>query len=407
MARSLQNGDLNVTSGRGGEGVCASITLEESALSISLACFIIANTLGSVNLTLIGGIGKSSISLALQIFGLGILVLGYLPRRFEQRETALFTVGLVIGIGTLFVAKVTTILWLVLLSGLGAASTTRRLARVVCIVSGVMLALVIVGNFLGLIPSVLFSGERTRTSLGFAHPNNLGMMVLVFYVSLTTSAGSHHPIRILLLGIALTGFLLATSETRTVAFLLPLYWLVLVLFERGRWLQRHGRGIVLFIFWLSLILSFMLVALYRAGSPMAYRLDALLSGRIYYSTYYLNLYFPTLFGVDANQMVPPMSVMGAYRLTTTIVLDCSYIRLFVQFGVLPAIMFIVYVTLGVKKTSFDPLLMAGLTVIFVYAVSENCLYSPMVNFFLIPVFGKLFGSEPSSGERLTYSGLRW
>lgn len=403
MTRSLQKSDLIVTKGRGREGSCASITLEESALYISLASFIIANTLGSVNLTLIGGIGKSSISLALQIFGIGILVLGYLPRRFEQRETALFTIGLIIGIGALFVTKVATILWLVLLSGLGAASTTRRLARVVCIVSGAMLALVIVGNFLGLIPSVLFSGERARTSLGFIHPNNLGMMVLVFYVSLTTSVGSHHPIRILLLGIVLIGFLLATSGTRTVAFLLPLYWLVLVLFERGRWLQRHGSSIVLFVFWLSLILSFMLVALYRTGSPMTYRLDSLLSGRIYYSNYYLDLYFPTLFGVDVNQMAPPMSVMGAYRLTTTIVLDCSYIRLFVQFGVLPAIMFIVYVTLGVKKTSLDPLLMAGLTVIFVYALSENCLYSPMVNFFLIPVLGQLFGSAPSLREDPTCS----
>ena len=402
MARPLQNNHQGVM-GRGKDETRAPITLEEFALFTSLATFIIANTLGSVNLTHIGDIAKSSISLALQIFGLGILVLGYLPRRYEQREAMLFFVGLVVGVGVLFVDKVSTLLWLVLLSGLGAASTMRRLAKVVCIVSGVMLVLVIGGNLMGQIPSVLFSGERVRTSLGFVHPNNLGMMVLVFYMSLTTFVGNHHPVRLLLLGLALTGFLLATSETRTVAFLLSLYWLVLMLFGRERWLKQHGRGVVLLAFWLSLILSFTLVVWYRTGSLTAYRLDSALSGRIHYANYYLNLYFPTLFGIDVAQLVPPMSVMGTYQLSATIVLDCSYIRLFVQLGVLPAILFVTYVTLGVRKSPFDPLLMAGLTAIFIYALSENCLYSPMVNFFLIPVFGRLFGSEPISGENLTCS----
>lgn len=162
-----------------------SFDAEEFCLLISLALYVVANIFGSVNVMTIVGVSKGSISLALQLFGLVVVMLGYMLGAAERRPGALLVIGLIVAVCSYAVTKTPIILWLFLLCGLGSSTTMRRAAGTVCITTGIMLMLVLLANRMGVIPSVFMYGSRIRNSLGFIHPNNLGLVVSVFVISLT------------------------------------------------------------------------------------------------------------------------------------------------------------------------------------------------------------------------------
>lgn len=136
---------------------------------------------------------------------------------------------------------------------------------------------------------------------------------------------------------------------------------------------------------LLIFLSIFFMVIYNPSNPVLTQLNTLISGRIELSHYYLNLKPLTLFGSSFNDAVPLGMDSGA-QTPVTFLVDNSYCRLLIRFGIIPTIVFFVGVAVLAiylcRSKRWDGLVF-GLVIALLYGLSEPVAMRPDWNVFLI------------------------
>ncbi|MGN9152243.1 hypothetical protein ACTM9K_00990 [Bariatricus sp. HCP3S3_E12] len=189
----------------------------------------------------------------------------------------------------------------------------------------------------------VFSWEingAVKYSFGWGHPNTFcGTVVLTLLEWLYLNwekIGKRHYVMITLVFLFLNKF--AASRTTIYTALGVITWMA---FSKRNSAFTNNR-IAKFIYrWIVLImtgLSWLAVALYTKGSALGIKLNSILTGRLYWSMKYLTRYGTSLWGTDIETISTHQAKLTGESIQ---ILDMSYVRLFIEYGIVYAVFFIV------------------------------------------------------------------
>lgn len=222
--------------------------------------------------------------------------------------------------------------------------------------------------------------EVLRYALGYSSPNTFGLCCFVLvslWFILYGKKGWKWKTGIALL-INIVQYKITNSRT---AFIMLLFLLILVVLSHGVLNLRTLKKLTVFSIWAGTITSIIVPLLYNAQGIL-YRLNLLLNSRISLSKSYIRVYGFRLFGSDIGMSMTE----GSYWF-----LDSGYLNLFISFGVIAGMVFLLMFT-GVcnKKSQFNTYIYIAMIVFAVYALSENVLASFVIDYLWIIMGAALF-----------------
>lgn len=245
--------------------------------------------------------------------------------------------------------------------------------RLICLI------LVLILNSVGIIPSVdITRGSIQRYSFGFAHPNTFAYKVLIllfeyFYLNKFKSVGINTVITI-----AIVFFLNYYTNSRTAEMLILFVFIVGTILNKIKNIPplitkilQHFTSYSYFYFALIIFISFLL---YRYDNEIGYKINKLLSTRLYFINKYYDKYGVTLFGNNFTGFV-----------STSNSLDVGFAHVLFRYGI------IAFFLMGIGfrnvfKILFDKKNISYIVILFafiIYMITENSIIRIEQNIFMI------------------------
>ena len=245
----------------------------------------------------------------------------------------------------------------------------------------------------------------TRYAMGFTHPNNLGLFLLIVCVSFSVLRFGKNPLPDILL-IAVTDILnLAVADSRTCVLLSLVQVVLLLVFyiARSEASRRHMRRVFAVGVLIVLALSMFFMVSYDPSNPIHLALNSALSGRLRLANGYYEMQPLTLLGSTYEQFP---SIYWENGKAYAFVVDNAWCHLLLRFGLVPAALFACgyFATLfGLLKGKRWDALLFGFVLMSVYGFSETLGIRIECNYFLYAMgaellFASRFGKE-LSGEK--------
>lgn len=228
-----------------------------------------------------------------------------------------------------------------------------------------------------------YNGNYLGNSYGFSHPN---MLASVFFTILTISMYlNYNQItfqRILMYSsVALVIYYLSSSKTFIMLWFMAL--VLLLIFKKNS--RRHIyllKKILPLTALIFSILSILAVYKYDQGSQIWMSLNNFFTGRITLAKNAVDTYGITWFGSKVSWIT---TEKAAIENVATNVIDNGYLRLLIIYGIIPFVLFIIGLTLlikrKVKENSMDQVFCIILFLI--YGFMEAALFNPQINVFLL------------------------
>ena len=386
------------------DAVVSRVTVSSFCYRTALFLYCITYYCGAVNTDFIFGIPIGTTSRVLQGLGAGFLVISIITCYASSKLNLMATIlGCAVAGMSLYFTKTTTISWLLLLAIASVGCRHEDTYSTILIAVLSVFILVILLNITGHIKDVTMTRANSmaiRRSMGFAHPNNFGQMVLIAYASYCVLCrnGKHKAQRVVL-AILACAIVIYISDSRSAA--LGIGAMCLLSIVRDAWNLRHLRvslqKLCEFMIVACAVVSVALLLMYMCGNQLALRIDSLITGRIYYEAYFWERYFPSLFGVAFSNAQTLLSSTGTYYIDAPVIIDNSYIRLFVQYGIVPAAVIIVLTLVGIHRCDEYQYVMPlfGLIVYGVIGLFENGLIYAPIDFFIVPILGLAYAERKS------------
>lgn len=222
---------------------------------------------------------------------------------------------------------------------------------------------------------VIMRDNTIRNSLGFFHPNTLAMffMVITFeYLYLNKSKMSIFKFLVVLV---LSVIATKITDSRTSLYC-TIGLIIAIIFNVKQRKKIFNKKFLNFIisncFLIFLLLSFIISIMYLNGITYANKLDILFNNRISYQAFFVKNYPITLFG---NNVI--------YDIT----LDNGYLKLLLNFGLIPAIIYAFIYLFNFKKgIQRDSVYMVILIFILIYSLCESSMLYVSYNVFFLYVF---------------------
>ena len=262
----------------------------------------------------------------------------------------------------------------------------------------VMIPLTIILRFAGVMEEFTKPrGEAVRYSLGFSHPNQLGIVLFQFVVCHCYLHRKKLKITDYLLIVAVILFIYIAPNSQS-AYLSIFAFLILLIFygecqkHSSKIADIYGKMILLFSFLLnatSILLSIMDIRRF----PLLWKMDALISNRFATSHNTLQIYGIKLWGQQVllyeEERIQAGMADGAGRLY----LDNSYMTLLIKYGVISYLIFsIAYLLLMDYFRKKEQYFMVTILFMFaIYGVMENCMFSAFHNVYLLAFAQMLYG----------------
>lgn len=262
----------------------------------------------------------------------------------------------------------------------------------------VMIPLTIILRFAGVMEEFTKPrGEAVRYSLGFSHPNQLGIVLFQFVVCHCYLHRKKLKITDYLLIVAVILFIYIAPNSQS-AYLSIFAFLILSIFCGE--CQKHslkiadiyGKVILLFAFLLNVVSIFLSVVDIRLF-PLLWKMDALISNRFATSYNTFQIYGIKIWGQKVflyeEERIQAGMADGAGRLY----LDNSYMTLLIKYGVISYLIFsIAYLLLMDYFRKKEQYFMVTVLFMFaLYGVMENCMFSAFHNVYLLAFAQMLYG----------------
>ncbi len=220
------------------------------------------------------------------------------------------------------------------------------------------------------------SNGAIRYSLGFSHPNQLGL--ILFSISCSMAYLYYHNYKLHHYIIWLAFIMICNYVCDSRAAFVCLWVLVgLTIISRFKFSEIVLRKLGQYLPIIFIIISFSLAYLYNYDIPEINSINKALSGRLMYANNFLNYYNITLFG---NRFESYGMARNDLR-----VLDISYIHILLHFGIVFFILFFSSITklLKISAKRKDMRVILYLTCFLIYAFSERHLYEVQFNCILL------------------------
>lgn len=239
------------------------------------------------------------------------------------------------------------------------------------------------------------TAARERVSLGFGHPNTLGLMLFTICVSLSVLRNDHAPVFQSLICVVCAAVTYILPNSRTFAFALVawpvLLWVLFFTKSRPRarlgLIALLGAGVLLVI-----VGSLVSMVFFDGNNELWAKLDGVLSGRLWYQSHYYALHPISLFGYEFSEF-GTMVISGKEEF---FVVDNVFCHIYLRFGLVgTAIVVISLFALSRKalREGYSGIMVVGLLFFALLGVVEGCFLLIAHNFFLFSL------STLASGER--------
>lgn len=324
-----------------------------------------------------------------------LLVLKLVLRPLSPVGTATLVASLFFGYFSWQYSNIDAFFWLILLIGSSKDVDFRRLVRLALAITALGFVLVILESQLGFVDNRNYgAAEFSRYAHGFSHPNTFGyyaLAICLFAYSAILDTPSKRrlvPTIASFAGIVVLQIMnlsdVRSRTSLTMSIIASGLFVAFLLIDDTK--TRQALKVLLFsLAGVGALVSLVAMFSYHPDSPMLTAIDHVLSGRISYANYYLNLKPLTLFGSSFNDAVPLGMDSGA-QTPVTFLVDNSYCRLLIRFGIIPTIVFFVGVAVLAihlcRSKRWDGLVF-GLVIALLYGLSEPVTMRPDWNVFLI------------------------
>ena len=252
-------------------------------------------------------------------------------------------------------------------------------------IKSILLCVVLVAYILGMTDVYyMYRTDGTiRSSMGFSHPNIFATYVFSIcceYVYLNyKNMKLYKVILLIIISFIITYF----SDSRTAQFaiiILALIWYINNKFNIFKYKVINKILTIMFIILTGV--SYGTGMLYAQGNKIIEITDELLTGRIKCIYYFINKY-------DINLLGNELELIGTREAleynTSAKILDNSYIKILLQFGIVNYVLFVLLLYYGIKRAIKEKnyALCLIFLIYFIYGISENALYLIRYNIFLL------------------------
>lgn len=327
---------------------------------------------------------------AIRLLVITLLFLKLLIENYSSCSLLLIIALFIVVSPTLFATESKLLLWLIVFIAAADNISISKLATINLAVLASALAITLVFCGLGIIDNRVFE-NGTRVSLGFAHPNTLGAILLFLSIDLLVlryPRYSFFSFALLLVFLALTWFIPRSRTSSLCIALVCLSALVVNIFKTAQ-KRRQITKVLFILFLLSAFASYFFMATYDPGNAIHARLNTLLSSRLYYAHYYFENYGLTAFGQSfANIPVLSVTQTSVGTFEQSLLLDNGYVNLLICYGVIPTSALLGIISfLFIKSIQCDamPNYMLGLGLICIASVAEKYLFSVVSDYYIIAI----------------------
>lgn len=241
---------------------------------------------------------------------------------------------------------------------------------------------------------------RERFSLGFGHPNTLGLMLFTVCTTFAMFRDDRAPVFQSLVCVACAAVTYIIPNSRTFALAL-VAWPVLLwglFLTKSRPRVRFSLVALLGVGALVVIAGSLLsMVLFDGNNELWTKLDRLLSGRLWYQNYYYYLHPVSLFGHEFSEF-GAMVISGK---ESFFVVDNAFCHIYLRFGLAGAAIVLIPLCALMKKAlreGYSGIMIAGLFFFAILGAVEGCFMLVAHNIFLFSF------SALASGERLDVLG---
>ncbi len=265
----------------------------------------------------------------------------------------------------------------------------------------VLIPIIILGNIVGIIPEVIqYRGSVVRHSLGFLHPNSLGLSLFQFmlcYCYIKWEKIKWYNL-LVIIGGAIFSKIVADSKTATYSMVLLVLFIlifkILAYFKQNIKMvfSRVLQSISLIIGAGNIILSKIDVRNY----VILQEIDMFLSQRFSMCHRVFKIFGETWLG---NKLYISEKEREMVGIRTVLYLDSAYCNLWLRFGIIILILFLVAYFLLYNKVDHSPVIVMILFIYSVYGVMEAGLIQMRNNVFLL-MFSYLIYSGTTQKEQM-------
>lgn len=234
----------------------------------------------------------------------------------------------------------------------------------------------------GIIPDQISyrADKYVRHSMGFKNPNLLSLYLTVIIFEVMYLLKNKKIILFSVGVLALVIFEYIVLNTKTTALIIPIGLLFYIVYSKKNNIIKRcfeNKGIKILVYCLPMILSISAVLsifIFKINPDLINFLNKITSGRIEYWTQFFNEYGFSILGKN----VPDI-------LHIRYVLDNTYLKLLIKFGIIQFIIFIIVLFLNTKKgyvyKKYD--LLFFIVMLEIYGAMESIVMIPGINIFML------------------------
>ena len=288
----------------------------------------------------------------------------------------------------------------------------RMLVTCFMVIKGTAVVATILLWRIGVLPALYYwNSDGYYNTFGFCHKNVLGSNIAFLCLAWFFLRYKKMKFTDVLLWFGIGNILYRFSYSRSGVIMVVLISLGMYLFRRLEDILlniQNMRTMISGAFLLLLLASLLCMFFYSPSSSFWVTLDRFFTTRVQSVSYFYHEYGFSLFGQD----IMFVSTMEAQLSgIAKLILDNSYIRVILYYGLIPAVMFF-YVYLKVIRSSFDRkdgAVLAGLFFLAVYGVSERYMLDVYYQFPFLIAFRYLKKTEKNAvqtkitGNRLKFT----
>lgn len=316
--------------------------------------------------------------------------------KYRFSEFFLLLIAMFISIIFVLVTKDTFIMILLVLSIAFTKLDQVVVIKKVFVLSTISAIFVVVSFKLGIITQyVMYRGGTPRFSLGFYHPNTVGVVFFMLIAEYFYIKRDNLKLIDFVLSTALAMLMYRITDSRTTLIVI-LFLIISIFFVRFLSLKR-GKKFLYFCLLLPIlfpVLSIWAVQNYQSNN-FVYKINQILSGRIYYGNLFINTYGIHMFGDQNVKIIGTKQVMESYGAVKGMILDNSYLLTLVDNGVFILILLTslyLYLMFRVLKNE-NYYLLVILIGYLILGLSESFLFNYHYNIFLLFIATPFFQSK--------------
>ena len=197
------------------------------AFSLHFFTYVLENTMFEEFLF----IPVASLTKAIQVTVILLLVMKFLSQRASFAGWALAAIVVMVGFISWRQSGEGYLFWLALFVVCSDGIKLKPLATIVFVLTSVMFTLTVAFAYMGIIEDVLLRrGLAYRHSLGFSHPNNVGLFLLILCTSFSIIRFGKNPLPDIILILLAAAFNLALADSRTAAVMSLVQIIFLLIF---------------------------------------------------------------------------------------------------------------------------------------------------------------------------------